>query len=143
MFERVILRATERELEGQVFVLEDGTTCTLGRSSECSYRLPDMFYMVSRRHCRIKVSVPFVRIQDLGSLNGTYVNGVKIGQRGKEQSCEEVVEAEQAEYPLWDSDELRIGLHVFRVEFMPPPPCAEAEVRAPESLWSTCCPAGH
>lgn len=85
-------------------------------------------------HCRIKVSALLVRIEDLGSLNGTFVNGVKIGQRGEEQSFEEALQAEHAEHPLRDGDELRIGPHVFRVEFVPPPPCAEADVRDPERL---------
>lgn len=141
MLERVILHATEGELKGQDFVLENETNCILGRSSECSHHLPDPVFMVSRLHCRIKVSAPSVHIQDLGSRNGTYLNGVKIGQRGKEQSMKEALQAEHADHPLWDGDELRIGPHVFRVEFVPPPPCAEAEVRDPEKLWSGCCAA--
>ena len=141
MFERVILHATEGELKGQDFVLENETNCTLGRSAECSHRLPDAVYMVSRFHCRIRVFAPFVHIQDLASLNGTYVNGVKIGQRGKEQSFEEARQTEHTERLLWDGDELRIGHHVFHVEFDPPPPCAAAEVRDQERLWSGGCAA--
>lgn len=141
MFERVILHATEGMLKGQTFVLENETSCILGRSRDCSLRLPDTFYMVSRYHCRIKVSASLVHIQDLGSLNGTYVNDVKIGQRGKEQSFEEARQAEQAEHPLWHGDEVRIGCHAFRVEFDPPPPCAAAEVRDQERLWSGDCAA--
>jgi pSer/pThr/pTyr-binding forkhead associated (FHA) protein len=36
---------------------------------------------ISRRHCAIDIAPPDLRIRDLGSLNGTYVNGQKIGQR--------------------------------------------------------------
>jgi eukaryotic-like serine/threonine-protein kinase len=141
MFERVILHATEGELKGQTFVLENETICILGRSRDCSHPLPDTRYMVSRHHCRIKVFAPFVRIQDLGSLNGTYVNDAKIGQRGKEQSFEEALQAEQTEHLLWDGDELRIGPHVFQVELVPSPLCAEAEIRDQERLWSGGCAA--
>lgn len=140
MFERVILHATVGELKGQDFVLENETDCILGRSRECSHRLPDTFHMVSRRHCRIRVSAPFVRIQDLGSLNGTYVNGVNIGQRGKTQAFEAVPPAEPAEYFLENGDELRIGLHAFRVKLVPSTPWAEAKARDPEQLGSGCCP---
>jgi pSer/pThr/pTyr-binding forkhead associated (FHA) protein len=141
MLDRVILRVTEGTLKGQTFVLENEKTYILGRSWDCSHRFPDAFNMVSRHHCRIRVSAPSIYIQDLGSLNGTYVNNAKIGQRGKEQSFEEAPQAEQAEHPLWHGDEVRIGFHAFQVEFDPPPPCATAEVRDQEQLWSVCCPA--
>ncbi|MGH7172389.1 MAG: FHA domain-containing protein [Gemmataceae bacterium] len=143
MFDRVILHATAGGLKGQRLVLEDETSCILGRSRDCSHPLPGTMYMVSRHHCRIKVSAPFVRIQDLGSLNGTYVNDEKIGQRGQVQSFEEALQEEHAEHPLWHGDELRIGFNIFRVEFDPPPPCAAAEVRDQEKLWSCGCPASR
>jgi pSer/pThr/pTyr-binding forkhead associated (FHA) protein len=80
------------------------------------------------------VSAPTVRIQDLGSLNGTYVNDEKIGQRVKGQSFEEALQEEHAEYPLDDGDKLRIGDTIFQVEFDPPPPCPAAESRDQEKL---------
>lgn len=141
MFERVILHVTEGTRKGQNLVLENGNTYILGRSGDCSPRFSDAFGMVSRHHCRLKVSAPLVVIQDLGSLNGTYVNDAKIGQRDKEQPFAEWLQQEQAEHPLWDGDEVRIGLHAFRVQFDPPPPCAENEERAQDRLWSGSCAA--
>jgi pSer/pThr/pTyr-binding forkhead associated (FHA) protein len=141
MIERVILHVTAGVLKGQDFVLENETNYILGRSRDCSLCLPDSICMVSRRHCRIKVSAPFVHIEDLGSLNGTYVNEAKIGQRDKKQSFEEALQADHAEHLLEDGDELRIGHHVFRVEFVPPPPCAAAETRDQQQLWSGSCAA--
>jgi pSer/pThr/pTyr-binding forkhead associated (FHA) protein len=139
MFDRIILRGTEGGLKGQAFVLENETKNVLGRSRDCSLLIPDPRLQISRYHCRIKVSAPFVAIQDLGSLNGTYLNGAKIGQRDKEQSFEEALQEEHAEYPLWDGDELRIGDNVFQVEFEPPLPCAAAEPRDQQLLWTCDC----
>jgi predicted component of type VI protein secretion system len=48
----------------------------VGRAKGCSVRIPEND--VSRRHCRIKQTDGFVVIEDLRSLNGTYVNGERI-----------------------------------------------------------------
>jgi pSer/pThr/pTyr-binding forkhead associated (FHA) protein len=139
MFERVILRVTEGLLKGKKFVLENGADCILGRAQDCSPSLFDPLFRVSRHHCRIKVSAPEICIQDLGSRNGTYVNGEKIGQRRKEQTFEEALQEEHETHPLWQGDKLRIGDNVFQVELDPPPPNAEVEARDPEKLWTSDC----
>jgi FHA domain len=46
---------------------------TVGRSSSCDIRLPDS--RVSRRHARLCVEHDTVLLDDLGSTNGTAVNG--------------------------------------------------------------------
>ena len=48
---------------------------TIGRSSECDIRLPDD--TVSGKHARIVFRNEGFVLEDLGSKNGTYVNGVK------------------------------------------------------------------
>jgi pSer/pThr/pTyr-binding forkhead associated (FHA) protein len=139
MFERVILHATSGPVMGQDFVVENETDCVLGRSTDCSLFIADPFALVSRRHCRIKVSAPLVRIQDLGSLNGTYVNGEKIGQRSRDEKVEKALTQEHTEYPLWQGDKLQLGNTVFQVALDPSPSCAEAEARNQEELWSSEC----
>lgn len=128
-------------MKGKTFVLENETDSILGRSRDCSLSFEDPLYRISRHHCRILVFAPYVRIQDLGSLNGTYVNGEMIGQRGKAQTFAEALLEEHADYPLWQGDQLRIGDTTFEVELDPPPPSAEAEPCDPEKLWSSDCPA--
>lgn len=139
MFDRIVLRSTEGGLKGREFVLENETKYILGRSRDCSLSLPDPLLQISRYHCRIGVSAPSVVIQDLGSLNGTYVNGEKIGQRSKEQSFEQALQEEHTKYPLWDGDQLRLGDNVFQVAFDPPAPCAAAEPRNQQELWTCDC----
>jgi len=57
---------------GLTYVLADGDTL-VGRGSDCDIFLGDV--TVSRHHARFSVDGPTLRIQDLGSTNGTYVNG--------------------------------------------------------------------
>jgi pSer/pThr/pTyr-binding forkhead associated (FHA) protein len=102
-------------------------------------RIADTLALVSRHHCRIKVSAPLIRIQDLGSRNGTYLNGEKIGQRSKDEKVEKALTRDHTEYALWQGDKLQLGNTVFQVELDPPPSCAEAEACNQEELWSSEC----
>ena len=52
------------------------STTTIGRREDCDLRIP--VGDVSRKHCRLVLSPDNVRIQDLGSSNGTYVNGQRV-----------------------------------------------------------------
>lgn len=63
-------------LKGQIFPLAQHTV--LGRDSECDITIPGTH--LSRRHAEIAVSGNKVLVKDLGSSNGTYVNGQKISQ---------------------------------------------------------------
>jgi pSer/pThr/pTyr-binding forkhead associated (FHA) protein len=48
----------------------------VGRAKGCNVRIPEAD--VSRRHCRIVRKDGFVVVEDLRSLNGTFVNGERI-----------------------------------------------------------------
>jgi eukaryotic-like serine/threonine-protein kinase len=68
---------------------------------------------VSRLHCELDLDPPAVRVRDLGSRNGTAVNGNSIGGR---QTGESSGGAAGGWHPLKDGDELRIGDTFLRVE---------------------------
>ncbi len=51
----------------------------IGRAEECDVR--PLSEDVSRRHCAITVGPADVWVEDLGSRNGTFVNGAKIAER--------------------------------------------------------------
>ena len=74
---------------GLTYVLADGATVA-GRGADCDIFLGDV--TVSRHHVRFLVDENGLHLQDLGSTNGTYVNG-------------EWAEA----YSLSDGDEVIIG----------------------------------
>jgi hypothetical protein len=52
------------------------TTTVIGRGAEADIQLTDTG--VSRRHAEVTVGAAGIRITDLGSTNGTYVNGVRV-----------------------------------------------------------------
>jgi pSer/pThr/pTyr-binding forkhead associated (FHA) protein len=53
--------------------------------------------------------------QDLGSLNGTFINGERIGQRGW-AAQDDATMLQPARQALRDGDELRICNHIFYVQ---------------------------
>lgn len=52
------------------------SSTTLGRGEECTLRIP--VDRVSRRHCELIQNNGHLLIKDLGSSNGTYVNGKRV-----------------------------------------------------------------
>ena len=61
-----------------VSVTLDGSEIDLGRSPECSIQID--FTNVSRRHACVHAEEEDFVIEDLGSTNGTHVNGVRISR---------------------------------------------------------------
>ncbi len=57
---------------GQVFELKDGDY-VIGRDNDAQISLPNV--SVSRQHAKVSVKGPVVTLEDLGSGNGTSVNG--------------------------------------------------------------------
>jgi pSer/pThr/pTyr-binding forkhead associated (FHA) protein len=72
------LRFISGKYQGGEFPLTEGQEIVIGRSSELDMVLVEE--MVSRRHARIQVNPGRITIEDLGSTNGTFVNGERITQ---------------------------------------------------------------
>jgi len=72
------LRFISGKYEGGEFPLEDGKDIIVGRSSELDMVLVEE--MVSRKHAKITVRRGSITIEDLGSTNGSFVNGERIHQ---------------------------------------------------------------
>jgi hypothetical protein len=76
-FTRPHLVALEPALRPAHFVF-DAAECTLGRGSTCEVVAP--FPWVSRVHAQIACVDGRFELRDCGSLNGTYVNGLRLEQ---------------------------------------------------------------
>lgn len=119
----ITLIVTRGPLAGQKFTFAESTTCMIGRSRDCTVALPlELEHLdVSRHHCVLDIAPPNLCVRDLGSLNGTYVNGKKIGQRGSPQMPASENTLPYPAVALSDGDEIQLGEHTaFRVCVFPP-----------------------
>jgi len=91
MAEMPMLLMLEGPTPGQKVIIED-IAVTIGRDEDCGVVIPDR--QVSRQHARITLAVDHYLLEDLGSKNGTFVNGQEIKQP----------------YRLRDGDEIQIAL---------------------------------
>jgi len=69
--EFALLLAQAGPLNGQRWALKD--TIILGRDADCDIVIPDR--QVSRHHARLSQMANGIQLQDLGSKNGTHING--------------------------------------------------------------------
>ncbi len=90
------LRFISGKYQGGEFPLGEGQEIVIGRSSELDMVLVEE--MVSRKHARIALSDGVINIEDLGSTNGTFVNGEKV-ERGT----------------LHEGDRVLIGTNILKV----------------------------
>jgi pSer/pThr/pTyr-binding forkhead associated (FHA) protein len=90
------LRFISGKYQGGEFPLGEGQEIVIGRSSELDMVLVEE--MVSRKHARIALTDGVINIEDLGSTNGTFVNGEKV-ERGT----------------LHEGDRVLIGTNILKV----------------------------
>lgn len=86
----------------------------LGRDPGCDVQVADAG--VSREHCDVRLVGAMVVVRDLGSKNGTFVDGVPITQA----------------QVLPPSSQLQVGNHAFRHELLSPAEVARQEALASE-----------
>jgi DNA-binding winged helix-turn-helix (wHTH) protein len=85
------------------WLLTEGTNL-VGRDRDCGVRIDST--TLSRHHARILVSNGEATIEDLGSKNGTHVNGTRLSNA----------------LPLKDSDEIQVGAVTLRYRMLEPLP---------------------
>src|SRR5215203_3537105 len=74
---RVTLRVIAGPQTGRVFTFEQHETFMIGRSEDSHFCLPQDRYF-SRHHCILEIAPPQCFLRDLGSTNGTFVNGIRV-----------------------------------------------------------------
>ncbi len=74
---RVTLKVIAGPHTGRVFTFDQHETFLIGRSESAHFCLPeDRFF--SRHHCLLEIAPPQIFLRDLGSTNGTFVNGIRV-----------------------------------------------------------------
>jgi len=99
------------------FAADGEKPVTIGRSADCVIQIHDS--KISRLHCEVRTTPDGCFVRDLGSKNGTFVNGARI-----------------SEARLRDGDRLQVGLAqlLFRCEA---PPVEEPQ-SVPPHLCASC-----
>ncbi|MEQ1763961.1 MAG: FHA domain-containing serine/threonine-protein kinase [Pyrinomonadaceae bacterium] len=74
---RVTLNVVAGPQTGRTFTFDQHDTFMIGRSEDSHFCLPhDRFF--SRHHCIVEIAPPQAFLRDLGSTNGTFVNGLRV-----------------------------------------------------------------
>jgi len=113
---RFALRFISGKYQGGEFPLRMNREIIIGRSSDLDMVLVED--MVSRRHAKISSSDADVFIQDMGSTNGTFVNGEKIAGRAL----------------LHEGDRILVGTSIIKVVAVDATATATSEAEARKKL---------
>ena len=120
--EAPVLVGQTGKLSGVRWLL-DSESILFGRSPDCKYVIPDR--QVSRHHAVIKKTAHGYTIEDLGSKNGTFVNGKPINDATVLQDGDVIQLAfaqqlmfigTEATVPLSGSDVIDMGLAKLRID---------------------------
>jgi pSer/pThr/pTyr-binding forkhead associated (FHA) protein len=71
-----ILETDGPETDRVTFRLPEGSVKTIGRSTGAEFMMDAA--LVSRLHCQLSAAAGALHVKDLGSTNGTFVNGKRI-----------------------------------------------------------------
>ena len=131
MTARISVTATGGPCKDREFVFTSRTVCTIGRSDDCLLRIQGdaSDLTLSRRHCLLDIDPPAVRLRDLGSRNGTFVNGRNIGQREKGTPPWEAFPADLEGVELQNGDRLIVGSSEFLIDIQNSASECESDVR--------------
>ena len=135
---RVILDVVKGPIAGKTFAFEEHDTFIFGRHPDCHAHLSPQDTTASRHHFILEVNPPDARIRDLGSLNGTYVNGAKHGGRDRNETAEEAQARRFAEVDLRNGDRVEVGATEFAIRVEVPAACVGCGTPIPDAFKSVC-----
>ena len=117
---KVTIRVTKGCSEGKSYSYTEKESLVLGRKKSCAIAFLEK--TVSRYHCLLDIAPPGVMVRDFGSKNGTWLNGLVIGQRPKSMTPEEAQRQRFNEHAIHDGDTLLLGPDcelTFQIEVLP------------------------
>ncbi len=122
---QVILDVVGGRFRGKRFVFNEHDTFLFGRSSDCHIELPPKDVIASRHHFILEANPPDAVVRDLGSLNGTWINGVKHGGREKGATPQQGAQGKYPEVTLRHGDRIQVGETILAVTLELPAICCQ------------------
>ena len=119
---RLVLEVIAGPIAGEVFSFAEHDTFLFGRHDDCHAKLPED-ERISRHHFLLEANPPRATLRDLGSRNGTYVNGVKYGGHTQSDSPQAAAQRPAAEVELEDGDRIQVGRTQIQVRVILPVTC--------------------
>jgi pSer/pThr/pTyr-binding forkhead associated (FHA) protein len=119
---KVTVTVVGNDIDPREYTFGESARCVIGRAEDCDIqflRRPE-HAKVSRHHCVLDIDPPTVTVRDLGSRNGTYVNGETIGQRATAHPTDTTDSETNPALALKDGDEIQVGDVVLRVGIAEP-----------------------
>lgn len=116
------------------FCIRGHTNCVIGRAPDCAVQLAgeNRDQLISRHHCELDVDGPCIRLEDLGSCNGTFLNGKNV--RLIEQTLSgEGVKMDDEGVAVRAGDIVTLGGTSLRVDIVECPPLGTSL----ESVWQS------
>ncbi len=129
MEEKPRLIAISGPLQGKEFPVKDETT--IGREPGNQIAINEQF--VSRQHCIIKSTEDGIKITDLGSHNGTYVNDVPIKERILEHGNR--IRIADSSFVFLLRDDETASAHLIRLEETRTPMRSTIQLRVEDALY--------
>ena len=129
MSAKVHLQVRKGKDAGKSFDFTEHDTFVFGRMDDCHACMPDD-NQVSRHHFILEANPPQACLRDLGSLNGTWVNGTKCGAREKGETPEQGAKRRYPEVVLKDGDRIKVGQTELEVSVEQPKEAPQHRVDA-------------
>jgi serine/threonine-protein kinase len=112
---QVNLKVLAGPYQGSIFAFNQPDTFLIGRTKDSHLCLPDDRFF-SRHHCLLEINPPRCFLRDLGSTNGTFVNGVRVNESflkhgDRIQGGATVLLVEVLAEPVVDSETISEDLH--------------------------------
>ena len=120
---KVMLEVTSGPMQGRVFCFDSHDTFVVGRHRDCHAGL-GADRAVSRHHFILETNPPDVRVRDLGSRNGTFINGKKYGGRSANESAVDVAARVFPEIDVRHGDVITVGKTTIQVKVEIPLSCS-------------------
>ena len=133
----ITLIVIERGKEPREVSVSGLKLCLVGRAHDCDIQLCSEAANLdaSRHHCEFEIDGTRVRVRDLESLIGTYINGRRIGGRCDRWNPDSTQRSYSGTVELTDGDEVRIGHTVICVRIEVPAELPEPVLFPSGMLW--------